>query len=151
MDSVPPENATANFRNIIYRSKGWITALGWLALAYGILSILKVGVSTVATFGLMSTASLTYPLIISAGSGFLGLIISSLLIPMGIVLINAGGNLKNYLAADDFSAVVAFHGKIRTSAILAVSLLILDVLSSIVTAFLYYTMAIMPGLTGFGD
>ncbi len=151
MDSVHPENMKELFRNTIYRSKGWITGLGWLALAYGILSILRVGVSTATIFGFTGASSLTYPLIISAGSGFLGLVISSLLIPMGIVLINAGGNLRNYLAAEDFSAVIAFHGKIRTSAILAVSVLVVDVFSNIITAFLYYAVAIMPGLTGFGD
>lgn len=151
MDSVHPENMKELFRNTIYRSKGWITGLGWLALAYGILSILRVGVSTVTAFGFMGAASLTYPLIISAGSGLIGLIVCSLLIPLGIVLIRTGGNLKNFLETGDFSAVIAFHGKIRTSAILAVSLLIFDVLSSIVTAFLYYAMAIMPSLTGFGD
>ncbi len=147
----PPQELLEAFKENVNRSRGWIVALGWLALAYGILSILRVGGSTLMTLGFMGTANLNYPLLITAGSGFLGLVVCALLIPMGVVLIRAGANLKSFLATDDFSSVTAYQGKIRTSAILAVSVLIIDVLSNIVTAFLYYAMAIMPSLTGFGD
>ena len=151
MSTYPSEALIESFRNNIRRSRVWIVALGWLALAYGILSILRVAVSAFAAFGYLGAASLNYPLMISAGSGFLALIVCLVLIPLGIVLIRAGEDIRTFLATEDFSAVIAYHGKVRTSAILAVTVLIIDILSNVVTALLYFAVAAMPSLVGFGD
>jgi len=150
MDNVPPEGLSEMFKESLNRSRRWIGALGWLAFIYGILSIARVGVSALMTLGFMSS-TMGYPFWIGIGSGLMSLIVCFFLIPIGILLIRAGLNLDNYLKTDDFTRVIAYEGKIKTSAILAVCVLIIDILSNVVSVLLMAAVAAMPSLTGFGD
>lgn len=150
MNNYPAEVMVESFKYVINRSKGWTLALGWVALVYGLLSIIRVAVSTITTFSLIGVSSWNYPFMMSAGTGIIGLVVCLMLIPLGVVLIRAEGNLKAYLANDDFSSIIVYHQRLRTSTILAVTVLIIDILSVIVMALFWGLMA-MSSFSLIGD
>ena|GEM_PF-5491340 len=130
----------------LWRSRRWTLALGWLALVYGLLALVQVALTVLMLSGLFEGFSdFGYGLLTSFGSSFISVIGAFLIIPLGIVLIRAGYDIIPFISDTDFTSLLSYQHRIRTASILAVTILIIHLLSLLVMAFGYAVAFRMPG------